>query len=105
VSIIEDNQLLAAASGGDFVRLYAADGTSTDLSGDGSIVLSTIGVNTNIVLGSDGVNTPLLQNALRQSVERFRTDPSRITDAIVTELRNTINYQDVSLIAIRLIEA
>jgi len=105
VSIIEDNQLLVAASGGDFVRLYAADGTSMDLSGDGSIVLETIGVNTNIVLGSDGVNTPLLQNALRQSVERFRTDPSRITDAIVTELRNTINYQDVSLIAIRLIEA
>jgi hypothetical protein len=105
VSIIEDNQLLVAASGGDFVRLYAADGTSTDLSGDGSIVLETIGVNANIVLGSDGVNTPLLQNALRESVERFRTDPSRITDAIVTELRNTINYQDVSLIAIRLIEA
>ncbi len=105
VSIIEDDQLLAAASGGDFVRLYAADGTTSDLSGDGTIVLSNIGVNTNIVLASDGVNTPLLQNALRQSVERFRTDPSRITDAIVTELRNSINYQDVSLIAIRLIEA
>ncbi|MFM2309003.1 MAG: hypothetical protein RLY87_1124 [Chloroflexota bacterium] len=105
VTLIEDDQLLAASSGGDFVRIYNADGTTSDLSGDGSIALLNIPANTNIVLGSDGVSTPLLQNALYQAVERFRTDPSRITDAIVTELRNTVNYQDVSLIAIRLIEA
>jgi hypothetical protein len=105
IVIIDDDHALAAAVNGDTIRLYAPDGTSEALSGDGSIVLRQIPVNSNIVLVSDGIGAVGLENAVAQAVERYRTDPSRITDAVVAELRGRTLAQDVSLIAIRLIEA
>ncbi|MCE2854029.1 MAG: hypothetical protein LW717_22985, partial [Chloroflexaceae bacterium] len=103
--IIEDDCMLAVADKGSIVRIHTPKGTPRLLSGNGDMTFSTLHPNDIIVLASDGIREGYYEDTLNQAIERYLHDPRMIIDRVIDGLRSNTQRADISLIAVRMIEA
>ncbi len=104
-TVIEDDCMIAAANGGDLVRVVSRDGTVQNLSGDGLVEVVTLRANDNVVLASDGLRDGYTDDTLKQALDRYPNDPRMVIDRVVDSLRTNSQHPDISLIVVRMIEA